>query len=159
MVSVFLHVVVSDSLEKIPPELWVACIFSVIARAWDIFFSLCANYPKGQGEHFATWLRVNKPCTDLYHVVGMQGLRHDLCLLAAPAIYMIHCVCFDYASYLLRLPTKQDNILLWCLFVLMSSEEIIAQLRLYAILYISFLSAHAMAGSKNSRAWRVGVGG
>jgi hypothetical protein len=62
-VSVFLQVVVSESLEKIPPELQVTCIFLVIAQAWDNFFSICANYPKGQGEHFAAWLRVNKPGT------------------------------------------------------------------------------------------------
>ena len=137
-VSVFLQVVMSDSLEQIPTELRVTCIFSAIARAWDKFFSLCANYPKGQGEHFAAWLRANKPGTALYHVVGAQGSRHDLCLEAAPAIYMNRYVCFDYASYVLRLPKKQDNILLRCLFVLMTSEEIIAQSRLYAILFISF---------------------
>jgi len=81
---------------------------------------------------------MNKPGTPLHHVVGAQGSRHDLCLMAAPAIYMNRYVCFDYASYVLRLPKKQDNILLRCLFVLMTSEEIIAQSRLYGILYISF---------------------
>jgi hypothetical protein len=65
-VSSFLRVIVTDSLEKIPPELRVTCVYSAIARAWDKFFSLCANYPKGQGEHFAAWLRVNKPGTPLY---------------------------------------------------------------------------------------------
>ncbi len=68
--SVFLRVVVSDSLEQIPPELRVTCIFLAIACVWDKFFSLCANYPKGQDEHFAAWLRMNKPGTPLYHVVG-----------------------------------------------------------------------------------------
>jgi hypothetical protein len=85
-VSSYLRVIVTNSLEKIPPELRVMCVYSAIARAWDKFFSLCANYPKGQGEHFAAWLRVNKPGTPLYHVVGAQGSRHDLCLMAAPAI-------------------------------------------------------------------------
>jgi hypothetical protein len=32
-VSVFLQVVVSNSIENIPPELWVTCIFSAIACA------------------------------------------------------------------------------------------------------------------------------
>ena len=85
-VSSYSCVIVTDSLEKITPELRVTCVYSAIARAWDKFFSLCANYPKGQGEHFAAWLRVNKPGTPLYHVVGAQGSRHDLCLMAAPAI-------------------------------------------------------------------------
>ena len=119
-VSSYLRVIVTDSLEKIPPELRVTCVYSAIARAWDKFFSLYANYPKGQGKHFAAWLRVNKPGTPLYHVVGVQGSRHDLCLIAAPAIYMNRYACFDYASYVLRLPKKQDNILLRCLFVLMT---------------------------------------
>ena len=137
-VSSYVRVIVTDSLEKIPPKLRVTCVYSAIARAWDKFFSLCANYPKGQGEHFAAWLRVNKPGTSLYHVVGTQGSRHDLCLIAAPAIYMNRYACFDYASYVLRLPKKQDNILLRCLLVLMTSVEIISQSRLFAILYISF---------------------
>ena len=137
-VSASLRSLLADSLESVPSELRVSCIYSAIARAWDKFFSLCANYPKGQGEHFAAWLKVNKPGTALYHVVGAQGSRHDLCLMAAPAIYMNRHVCFQYADYLLRLPKKQDNILLRCLFVLMTSEEIIAQSRLFAILYISF---------------------
>jgi hypothetical protein len=114
------------------------CVYSAIARAWDKFFSLCANFPKGQGKHFAAWLRVNKPLMPLYHVIGAQGSRHNLCLMAAPAIYMNRYVCFNYASYVLHLPKKQDNILLRCLFVLMMSEEIIAQSHLFAILYISF---------------------
>jgi hypothetical protein len=70
--------------------------------------------------------------------MGAQGSRRDLCLMAAPAIYMNQNVCFDYTSYLLQLPKKQENILLRCLFMLMTSEEIIAQSRLYGILYISF---------------------
>jgi hypothetical protein len=47
------------------------------------------------------------------------------------AIYMNRYVCFDYESYVLRLLKKQDNILL-------SSEEIIDQSYLFAILYVSF---------------------
>jgi hypothetical protein len=137
-VSASLRILLADSLENIPADLRVSCIFSALARAWDKFFSLCANYPKGQGEHFAAWLKVHNPDTPLHHVVGAQGSRHDLCLMAAPAIYMNRHVCFEYADYLLRLPKKQDNILLRCLFVLMTSEEIIAQSRLFSILYISF---------------------
>ena len=109
LVSMFLRVVVSESLENIPPELWATCFYSAIARAWDKFFSLCANYHKGQGEHFAMWLRVNKPGIALYHTVGVQGLRHDLCLMAALAIYMNRYVCFGYASYLLRLQKKPTS--------------------------------------------------
>ncbi len=51
-------------------------------------FVLTIPRDKGQGKHFAAWLRVNKHGTPLYHVVGAQGSRNDLCLIAAPAIYM-----------------------------------------------------------------------
>ncbi len=92
-------------------------------------------------------VELNKPETPLYHVVGAQGSRHDLCHMAAPAIHMNRYVCFNYArSYVLRLPKKQDNILLRCLFVLMTLEEIFAQSRLFAIHYISFcLPMHWLA--------------
>jgi hypothetical protein len=63
--SIFLRVILSDCLEQIPPELRFTCIFSAIACTWDKFFSLCANYPKSQGEHFAARLRMNKPGTPL----------------------------------------------------------------------------------------------
>ena len=59
-------------------------------------------------------------------------------LMAAPAIYMNRYACFDYAGYVLHLPKKQDNILLRCLFVLMTSVEVISQSCLFAILYILF---------------------
>ncbi len=39
LISVYLQVVVSDSLENIAPELRVTCIFLAIARAWDIFLA------------------------------------------------------------------------------------------------------------------------
>jgi hypothetical protein len=91
LVSMFLQVIVSDSLEQIPPELQVTCIFLAIACAWDKIFSLRANYPKGQGEHFAVWLRVNKPGTPLYHVVGAQGLAPAMVILRNRRVY----VCLD----------------------------------------------------------------
>jgi hypothetical protein len=96
-----LQVIVCNTVDVIPPELQVTCVYSAIAHAWDKFFSLCANYPKGQGEQCAAWLKTNRPGTPLYHAVGAQGSQHDLCLMAAPAIYMNCYVRFDYASYVL----------------------------------------------------------
>ena len=39
-VSSFLHVIATNSLEKIPPELRVMCVYSAIKCAWDRFFRL-----------------------------------------------------------------------------------------------------------------------
>jgi hypothetical protein len=136
----------------------VTCIFSATTRALDKFFSFCANYHNGQGEHFAAWLRVNKPSTLIYHVVGAQGSRHGLCHMAAPAIYMNYHVCSDYASYVLSLPKKQDNILLWCLFVVMASEEMIAQSRLFSILFISLCIPMCWLAAKTPELGQWGLG-
>ena len=133
-----LRTILADSLEEIPSELWVTCVISALCRAWDKFFSLSCNYPKGKGEHWAAWLNHNRPGIPLYHVEGAQGSRHDLCLMAAPAIYMNRPVCYDYADYLLKLPKTRDHKLLRNLFVLMTSEEMVAVAHLFSILYISF---------------------
>jgi hypothetical protein len=90
--------------------------------------------------------------------MGAQGLRHDLCLMAAPAIYMKCHVHFDYVTYVLLLPKKQETILLRCLFVLMTSSEIIAQLRLFAILYISFCLPMQWLASKTQELRELGWG-
>ena len=111
MVTAQLRDILRDSMEHIAPELRVTCVFSAMARAWDKFFSLSANYPKGQGEHFARWLKKKRPGVPLYHVEGASGSRHDLCLMAAPAIYMNRYVCFDYANYLLQLA---KNMITFC---------------------------------------------
>ena len=59
----------------------------MILRAVDKEFSLCANYPKGNGE-------LVKDCTNVYHLGAVifhaertSGSRHDLCVEGAAAIY------------------------------------------------------------------------
>ena len=59
--------------------------------------------------------------------------------MAAPAIYMNRWYCLTYALYLLRIPKKQDNILLRNLVVMMTSVEMVAVSRLFSILYISVI--------------------
>jgi hypothetical protein len=50
-VSANLRSLLEDSLESVTTDLRVLCVYSAIASVWDKFFSLCANYPKGQEEH------------------------------------------------------------------------------------------------------------
>jgi hypothetical protein len=108
--SSFLCVIIFDSLQKIPPKHQVMCVYSAIAHAWGQLSqgtrqALCTEVESEQAGH--------APLS-----CGAQGSKHDLCLMAASAIYMNPYVCFNYASYLLRLPKKQDINLLRCLFVL-----------------------------------------
>ncbi|KAL7536200.1 hypothetical protein ACHAXR_006982, partial [Thalassiosira sp. AJA248-18] len=133
-----LKIILKDSIDEIDVSLRVSAVFSSYCRAWDKFFSLNANYVKGQGEHFAPWFRVNHPGELLFHVENAQGSRQDLGMMAAPGIYMNREYCYEYADYLLRIPKKRDNILLRNLVTLMRSEEMIAVSRLFSIFFISY---------------------
>ena len=79
----------------------MTCVYSAIASAWDKYLSLCTNYPKGEGEHFALWLREKLPNTLLYHVIGAKGSRYGLSLMAVLAVYMHRRAYFEYASHVL----------------------------------------------------------
>ena len=138
-VATALKEMVMDTMDEIAPELRVSCVFSAFARAFDKFFSLSANYPKGKGEDFAEYMKEKYESVLLFHVEGAQGSRHDLSFMAAPAIYMNRWHCLTYALYLLRIPKKQDNILLRNLIVIMTSVEMIAVSRLFSIMYISII--------------------
>ena len=43
--------------------------------SFDKEFNLCANYPKGHGQFFRTWLNDNHPHFYLLHVETMKGNR------------------------------------------------------------------------------------
>ena len=47
-VSASLRSLLADSLESIPSELRVSCIYSAIARAWDKFFSRVPTTPRAK---------------------------------------------------------------------------------------------------------------
>ncbi len=155
-VSSYLRVIVTGSLEKTPPEIRVTCVYSVIARARDKFFSLCANYPKGQGEHSAAWSRVNKPDTPLYHVIGAQGSRQDLCLMAAPAIYMNRYACFDYACSALAKEARQHFAKVLVCVNDFGGDYFSVMPVCHPLDLVLF--ANALASSQDTRAWTVGLG-
>ena len=138
-VATALKEMVMDTMDEIAPEGRVSCVFSAFACAFDKVFCLSANYPKGKGEDFAEYMKEKYESVLLFHVEGAQGSRHDLSFMAAPAIYMNRWHCLTYALYLLRIPKKQDNILLRNLIVIMTSVEMIAVSRLFSIMYISII--------------------
>ena len=91
----------------------------------------------GFGEDYALWSKKNKPKEPMYHVYNSQRSRHDLCLLAAPAIYLNRLSSLEYMDETIRLPKKNKNILMRNLFVVLSCGEIVALTRLLAIKYLS----------------------
>ena len=50
-----------ESLDEISPIHCVSTSLEAVLIAFDKEFSLCANYPKGHGELFLTWLRTKYP--------------------------------------------------------------------------------------------------
>jgi len=96
-----LNEILKDDLDEIASELCANTSFSAIARAYDKGFSRNANYVKGFGEDYAPWLKKNKPKEPMYHVYNSQGLRHDLCLLAVPAIYLNRLSSLEYMDKML----------------------------------------------------------
>jgi len=132
-----LNQMMKADLEEISYELRVKTSFSAVARAYDKGFSRNANYAKGFGEDYAPWLKKNKPREHMYHVYNAQGSRHDLCVLAAPAIYMNRLSSLEYMDEILRLPKKRDNILMRNLFCVLTSEEMVALSRLLTIVNLS----------------------
>jgi len=118
--------ILKSDLEEIAPEPRVNTSFSAIVRAYDKGFSHNANYVKGFGEDCAPWMKKNKPREQVYHVYNAQGSRHELCLLAAPAIYMNRLSSVEYMDEILRLPKKRHNILMRNLFVVLTSAEKVA---------------------------------
>ena len=97
-----LNEILKDDLNKIESELRVNTSFLAIAHAYDKRHSCNANYVKGFGEDYiAPWLKKKKPKEPMYHVYNSQGLRHDLCLLAALAIYLNRLSSLEYMDKML----------------------------------------------------------
>ena len=62
----------------------------------------------------------------------------DMILEAAVPIYTNRVVCIEYLDYCLKMiGKKRENILMRNLWVLLSSSEMVAQTRLYGIMYFS----------------------
>ena len=131
----FLNDLLADSLEVIDPQLRVSTGMEGILRACDKEFSLCANYPKGHGELFGTWIKENHPGALLLHVERTAGSRQDLVVEGAGAIFWNRPFWVEFLDERLRLPA--GNILQENLFIVLTSVEMVALSRIYAIVHLS----------------------
>lgn len=134
-----LNAILRSDLDLIDPKLRVTASISAIIRAIDKEFSLSANYPKGHGELFREWMRENYPGELLLHVERASGSRQDLCTEGSMAILMNYPFYVEFLDYHLRKrgKNKKTSILQENLFVALTSEEMIALVRLLSILHIS----------------------
>lgn len=125
-----------DSLDEISPVLRVSTSLEAVLIAFDKEFSLCANYPKGHGELFLTWLRMKYPNELLFHVERSGGGRQDLALMASLPIYWNREWCTEFLDERLRVPGN-ESILQRNLFTVLTSAEMVAVTRLLAIMHIA----------------------
>ena len=114
-------------------------IFACHPRS-DKEFSLSANYPKGHGEVFLEWMREKHPGELLLHVERSSGSCQDLCTEGSMAILMDYPYYVEFLDQMLRKKQKKGqkaSKLQQNLFIALTSEEMIALVRLLLILHIS----------------------
>ena len=136
--SKFLTEELKASLETIDPILRVKTLWIAFARAYDKEFSLAANYPKGHGHLFLIWLRKHYPGILLYHVESTHGTRQDILYTSSLAMFINRKVDIEFLAYCLE-GEHDTNILQRNLYVLLTSNEMVAQGRLLSIIYLSMM--------------------
>ena len=112
---------------------------SAVIRAVDKEFSLSANYPKGHGELFRTWMQENHAGELLLHVERAKGSRQDLCTEGCMAIIMNWPYYLEFLDEQLRKrkSSGKASILQQNLFCVLKSSEMISLTRLLSIFHIS----------------------
>ncbi len=139
--SAHLNALLHSSLNEIDPQLRVTASISAVIRAVDKEFSLSSNYPNGHGELFLEWVREHYPGILLLHVERAAGSRQDLCTKGSLPVYMNYHYYVEFLDSALRKPRKMKyksaSILQKNLFVVLTSSEMIALVRLLSILHLS----------------------
>jgi len=129
------------SLDEIDPRLRVSTSCSALFRAGWKEFCLNANYAKGHGALFGSFMKEKHPGALLLHVERASGSRQDLCTEGALPFYMNYEYYLEFLDHMLRKKIKDDkaSILQLNLFVALSSEEMIALIRLLSIIHLSIV--------------------
>ena len=129
-----------DSLDEIAEELRVSPSFLTFARAIDKEFSLCANYPKGDGAIFQGWMKEKHAGELLLHVErAASGGRMDVASMAALAIYWNRNYYVEFLDEMKTYSEKDDNILRNNLHSMLISVEMVSVARLWSILHIAIV--------------------
>ena len=135
-VNKFMSDYLEDSLEEISSFLRVSPDLAHVIRAFHKEFSLTANYPKGHGEKFRDWMIKRYPKEFLMHAERASGSRQDLITLGAGPIYWNRQFNVEFLDDVLRV-RGASNILQENLFTILSSLEMIASTRFFAILQLA----------------------
>ena len=113
-----------EDLDNIDPRLRVSTKFDLVLQAIDKEFSLCCNYPKGDGEAFCAWMLQYHPGALLLPVERGSGSRQDFTVDSAGAVYMNRRYYVDFLDECLTV--DNSNILQHNLFIVLTSSQMIA---------------------------------
>ena len=124
-----------EDLELIDSRLRVTTNFDMVLRAVDKEFSLCCNYSKGHGNEFNAWMKEYHPGALLFQVESGSGSRQDFTTDGAGAVYMNRNFYVEFLDK--SLTAEKDNILQKNLFIILTSSQMIAVSRVYAIFHVA----------------------
>ena len=103
----------------------------------DHEFSIPENYPKGNGYVFKNWMNKYHPRALLVSIVHTSASRQVLSVEGAAAVYWKRR---QYVTFLNQcLEASKDNISQENLFYILTTEEMIALTRVFAILHLLFV--------------------
>ena len=125
-----------------------------VIRAFHKEISITANYPKGHGKQFRTWMMKRYPNEFLMNTNRATGNRQDIITMGAGPIYWNRKLNVKLLDDVLRVKGA-SNILQEFLFTVLSSLEMIANSRFFSILHLSIcLPFRRLAGYTHKLAHR-----
>jgi hypothetical protein len=126
-----------EELKLIPNHLHVTCSLSEIVIQVDKEYNLTANYPKGHGDDFNDWLCRYHPLLQRLPTVRVCGdNRQDSDFEGSLPVYDSLDEMLAFTNECLKC---SDNALQHCLFITLSSMEVIAQLCVASIPSLSVI--------------------
>ena len=131
--SSYLNELLACDLALIDFRYRVSTMMDAVLRSVDKEFSLPANYPKGHGDHFKHWMLKHHPEALLVPVQRTSGSRQDLAVEGAAAVYWNSRYYVEFLDECLD--SHKDNILQENLHIVLTSMEMIALCRVFAILH------------------------
>jgi hypothetical protein len=90
---------------------------------------------------FREWIIRVHPRALLYHVVSTDGGRQDMVCEGAGPLYMNHVYWVEFLDERLRVPGA-SNILQECLYIELTSLDVIASARVHSILHLAVVVPH-----------------
>lgn len=124
-------------LAIIPTHLRVSCRLSEILIQCDKEYNFSANYPKGHGDEFHDWLKRYHPDKHRLPIIRVSGgNRQDSSFEGALPLYDGLDEMLAFTNECLQ---SSSNKLQRCLMITLGSVEVIAQLRVASIMYLSVI--------------------